>query len=135
MRLDSCRLKQVTSLYSSFKQGKMRNLHLKTWSKFLTSSFCNLWTKVILEKQVSTANLPSLCTNESQVWLSVLTLMCIWFPAQACFRRFSRILWFSLLHLKLGFLNKSVSVCFLEASIKFDACALLRFAWLCTTCN
>ena len=37
--------------------------------------------------------------------------------------------WFPLLHLKLDFLNKSVSKHFIEASLKFNAFALLRFAW------
>ena len=41
-----------------------------------------------------------------------------------------RVLRFSLLHLKLDFLNKSVSKHFMEASLKFDAFAQLGFAWL-----
>ena len=42
---------------------------------------------------------------------------------------FLRVLRFSLLHLKLDFLNKSVSMHFMEASLKFNAFALLGFAW------
>ena len=42
---------------------------------------------------------------------------------------FLRVLRFSLLHLKLDFLNKSVSKHFMEASLKFNAFALLGFAW------
>ena len=42
---------------------------------------------------------------------------------------FLRDLRFPLLHLKLDFLNKSVSKHFMEASLKFNAFALLEFAW------
>ena len=72
----------------------------------------------IMGMQVSVTYLPLLlCTNESRVRFSVPALMCIWFPVQACFCRFPRVLRFSLLHLKLGFLNKSVSVCFLKCPL------------------
>ena len=42
---------------------------------------------------------------------------------------FRRVLRFSLLHLKLDFLNKSVSKHHIEASLEFNAFALLGFAW------
>ena len=42
---------------------------------------------------------------------------------------FLRVLRFSLLHLKLDFLNKSVSKHFMEVSLKFNAFALLGFTW------
>ena len=41
-----------------------------------------------LRKQVSIVYCPSLCTNKTRIQFSVLALMCIWFPVQACFRRF-----------------------------------------------
>ena len=76
---------------------------------------------------VSVVYLPSLCTNESWVRFPVLVLMCMRFPVQACFCRFPWFLWFSLLHLKLGFFDNSVSGYCMEVSLKFIAYALLDF--------
>ena len=42
---------------------------------------------------------------------------------------FLRVLRFSLLHLNLDFLNKSVSKHHKEASLEFNAFALLEFVW------
>ena len=67
------------------------------------------------------------------VWSLILALTCIWFLVQARFRRFSSGPWFSLMHLKLGFFHISVSGCF-EASLKFNAFALLGFARLSAEC-
>ena len=47
---------------------------------------------------------------------------------------FLRVLRFSLLHLKLDFLNKSVSKHYIEASLEFNAFALLGFAWFSAEC-
>ena len=44
------------------------------------------------------------------------------------------ILWFSLLHLKLDFLNKSVSKHHIEVSLEFNAFALSGFAWFSGEC-
>ena len=48
---------------------------------------------------------------------------------------FLRVLRFSLLHLKLDFLNKSFSKHFMEVSSKFNAFALLGFAWFSAEIN
>ena len=48
---------------------------------------------------------------------------------------FLRVLQFSLLHLKLDFLNKSVSGHHIEASLEFNAFALLGFAWFSAKIN
>ena len=47
---------------------------------------------------------------------------------------FLQVLWFFLLQLKLNFLNKSVSKRFMEMSLKFNAFALLGFAWFSAKC-
>ena len=47
---------------------------------------------------------------------------------------FFRVLRFSLLHLKLDFLNESVSKHHIEASLEFNAFALLGFAWFSAEC-
>ena len=47
---------------------------------------------------------------------------------------FLRVLRFSLLHLKLDFLNKSVSKHHIVASLEFNAFALLGFAWFSARC-
>ena len=47
---------------------------------------------------------------------------------------FLRVLRFSLLHLKLNFLNKSVSMHYIEMSLEFNAFALLGFAWFSAEC-
>ena len=78
----------------------------------------------------SVAVLPRRYAPMARVRFPVLAPYCAFgFQSILASAGFLRVLRFSLLHLKLDFLNKSVSMHFMEASLKFNAFALLGFAW------
>ena len=101
----------LKSFYCSF-------LFYPLWMLALSPAFYQFTTFLPLQcaSFFDPASDPSfLHSNGSQVWSSVPTLMCIWFPVLACFHRFPQVLYFSILHLKLGLLQICFR-CFLEVS-------------------
>ena len=94
------------------------------------------WKRVYTNLKIPNSNyyvlnsLNMLCTNGPGFKSQSRRHMCIWFPVHTLTSAgFLRVLRFSLLHLKLEFLNKSFSKHYTEASLEFNAFALLRFAW------